>query len=202
MTVVGCRRTPVRATSSRPGWAGTAGAVWLNENVMANSAKAVVLVGHGAAARDCPREWVRRLKALEARRRASGEPMSAEERELDTQVRRWPRTAQNDPYGAGLEALAAQVRRRLAGTLFAVAYNEFCAPTIEDAVDALVAAGAGEVLVVPSMLTPGGVHSEIEIPEVLAHLRARYPDLTLRYAWPFDLEQIAGMLVEHLGRFG
>ncbi len=127
--------------------------------------------------------------------------MSAEERELDTQVRRWPRTAQTDPYGAGLEALASELRRGLDGALFVVAYNEFCAPTIEEAVDALVAAGAGEIVVVPSMLTPGGVHSEIEIPEVLAELRVRYPDLTLRYAWPFDLERIAGMLVEHLGRF-
>jgi sirohydrochlorin cobaltochelatase len=168
---------------------------------MTRTAKAVVLVGHGAVARDCPREWVTQLKALEGRRRASGAPMSAEERELDTQVRRWPRTAQTDPYGAGLEALATKVRRRLEGALFAVAYNEFCAPTIEEAVDALVAAGAGEIVVVPSMLTPGGVHSEIEIPEVLAELRVRYPDLTLRYAWPFDLERIAGMLVEHLGRF-
>ena len=175
--------------------------MWFNGAVMTGTAKAVVLVGHGAVARDCPREWVTRLKALEARRRASGGPMSTEERELDARVRRWPRTAQTDPYGAGLAALAAHVRRQLDGRLFAVAYNEFCAPTIEEAVDALVASGAGEVLVVPSMLTPGGVHSEIEIPDVLAHLRARYPDLTLRYAWPFDLERIAAMLVEHLGRF-
>jgi sirohydrochlorin cobaltochelatase len=175
--------------------------MWLNGAMMAARRRAVVLVGHGAVARDCPREWVTRLKALEARRRATREPMSAEERDLDTRVRRWPRTPENDAYATGLAALAAQVRRRLGETLFAVAYNEFCAPTIQEAVENLVAAGAHEVLVVPSMLTPGGVHSELEIPEILQQLRARHAEVTIRYAWPFDLEQVAAMLVAHLDRF-
>ena len=51
------------------------------------------------------------------------------------------------------------------------------------------------------MLTPGGSHSEIEIPETLARLRAKYPDVELRYAWPFDLGQVAAMLAGQIRQF-
>jgi len=50
-------------------------------------------------------------------------------------------------------------------------------------------------------LTPGGVHSEMQIPQGLAPLRARHPHMALRYAWPFELDRIAQMLAEHLRSF-
>jgi len=84
--------------------------------------------------------------------------------------------------------------------LFAVAYNEFCAPTVEEAVEGLIKQGAETIVVVSSMFTPGGSHAEIEIPESLERLRAKYPRVPIHYAWPFDLSMIAGMLVSHLNR--
>lgn len=161
---------------------------------------AVVLVGHGAVAADCPRDLVTRLKALEGRRRATGGPMTAEEAELDARIRGWPRDAASDPYGAGLEAVATRLRPLLDGARLVVAYNEFAAPTLEQAVAGLAADGARTIAVVPSMLTPGGVHSEVEIPETIARLRAAYPALTLRYVWPFDLDDVASLLAGHVRR--
>ncbi|NIQ01191.1 MAG: sirohydrochlorin chelatase, partial [Nitrospinaceae bacterium] len=55
--------------------------------------------------------------------------------------------------------------------------------------------------VVPTMLTPGGSHSEVEIPEALDHLRSRYPDIEIRYAWPANLDLLAKMLADHLKTF-
>ncbi|MFT3776290.1 MAG: CbiX/SirB N-terminal domain-containing protein [Minicystis sp.] len=109
-------------------------------------------------------------------------------------MRAFPRTAENDPYREGLLALAAALRPLLDGAALHVAFNEFCAPTIEDAIATAVAGGARVITVVPSMLTPGGVHSEVEIPEAIAHARARFPEAQIRYAWPFDLQAIARML--------
>lgn len=157
---------------------------------------AVLLVGHGATASDIPRDLVQRLKQLEVRRRATGEAMGEEERALDARIRAWPRTPATDPYQAGLEALAAHLRPLLGGARLAVAYNEFCAPTIEAAVADLAAAGARDVVVVPTMLTPGGVHSEVEIPAILVELRAAHPTLRLRYAWPVDLDCVARLLAD------
>lgn len=163
--------------------------------------KGVVLVGHGAVAKDCPRELVTQLKTLEAQRQATGGSPTSQELELEARIRQWPRTPETDPYRAGLEALAATLHPLLQETLFAIAYLEFCAPTLEDVVDELIVAGATDVIIFPSMLTPGGVHSEVDIPAILVQLRSRYPDVALRYAWPFDLHLLSGLLAEHLAPF-
>ncbi len=159
---------------------------------------AVLLVGHGGVAKDTPRELVRELRMLEARRHQSGEPMSAREAELDRTVRDWPRTPASDPYKYGLEELATALRAQLAGRRLSIAYNEFCAPSIDEAMDALVADGVAEVEVITTMFTPGGSHSEYEIPEILAGVRRRHPGLMVRYAWPFDMQRAATFLVDTL----
>jgi len=162
----------------------------------------VILVGHGGIPKDCPRDLIMKLKKLEGQRRESGIPVSPEERDLEKRIRRWPRTPQNDPYDAGLRTLASRLEPLLGGALFAVAYNEYCAPTLEEAVADLVRQGANDITVITTMFTPGGSHSEIEIPEILERLRRVHAGATLRYAWPFDLNLVAGMLVEQLQKTG
>lgn len=44
----------------------------------------------------------------------------------------------------------------------------------------------------------GGSQSEVELPEILNHLRPKDPPVELRYAWPFDLQLIAKTLTEQL----
>lgn len=168
---------------------------------MSDSMKGVILVGHGGIPKDCPQDLVTKLKRLEAQRRAAKQPPSHEELELDQKIRRWPRTKVTDPYQSGLEAVGAVLRPHLNGCLFAMAYNEFCTPTLEEAVEDLVKQGATSITVLTTMFTPGGSHSEVEIPEILDHLRPLYPTVELRYAWPFDLQLIAKTLAEQLRRW-
>lgn len=168
---------------------------------METGKRGVVLVGHGGIPKDCPQDLVTRLKRLEAQRRAAKLPPSPEEIELDTKIRRWPRTAATDPYQSGLETVAALLRPYLGEVLFAVAYNEFCAPTLEESIAELINQGATEIIVTTTMVTPGGSHAEIEIPETLERMRSRHPNVALRYAWPFDLHLVANTLAEQLRRF-
>jgi sirohydrochlorin ferrochelatase len=168
---------------------------------MSENQKAVILVGHGGLPKDCPREIIQQFKQLERERKATGQPASPKERDLDQRIREWPRSPENDPYKAGLEKLAERLEPLLEGALLVLAYNEFCAPTIEDAVAELAKREINRITVVPTMLTPGGSHSEIEIPEILDDLRARHPALEIRYAWPTDLDLMAGMLADHLKNF-
>ena len=118
--------------------------------------------------------------------------------ELDATIRNWPRRTDNDPYKIGLEQLAATLRPLLTTDLFLIAYNEFCRPSIPDAIDHAVQQGAQRILAVPSMLTPGGIHSEIDIPRALAEARTRHPGVTIDYVWPFDLRQVATLLAVHI----
>jgi sirohydrochlorin cobaltochelatase len=168
---------------------------------METGKKGVVLVGHGGIPKYCPQHLVTRLKRLEAQRRAAKQPPSQEELDLDGTIRRWPRTPATDPYQSGLAAVADVLRPHLKGALFALAYNEFCAPTLDEAVDDLVGKGATHIIVLTTMFTPGGSHSEVEIPEILEQLRSRYPAVELRYAWPFDLQLMAKALAEQLRRW-
>ncbi len=161
----------------------------------------VILVGHGGIPKGYPSDLVSKLKRLEAQRRAAGQPMSPEELELDTKIRQWPRTPESDPYQAGLEALASQMKPMLNGAHFTVAYNEFCGPTLSEAVEGIIAKGAKQITVVSTMFTPGGSHSEFEIPEEMEELRAKYPEVKLNYAWPFDLKKVARMLTDHISQF-
>ncbi len=167
---------------------------------------AVVLIGHGAPATDCPPQLVGELMSLEWRQAAAppngASPHRAEGRvaELDAAIRDWPRHSGNDPYRAGLERLADTLRPLLPTGRLAVGYNEFCRPSIAEAVEAVIRDGATRVLVIPSMLTPGGVHAERDIPQALEALRRAHPEAAIEYVWPFDLRQVAALLASHVAR--
>ena len=165
---------------------------------MQTSKRGVILVGHGGIPKDCPRNLVMKLKRLEGERRSSGQPPSPEEIDLDCTIRHWPRNAETDPYQAGLQTLASTLQPLLDGALFGIAYNEYCTPTLEEATADLIQQGATDITVLTTMFTPGGAHSEIEIPEILEQLRKQHQRVTLRYAWPFDLALVAGMLAKQL----
>lgn len=159
--------------------------------------RAIVLIGHGGVPKDYPRDRLTRLRTLESRRMSTGGPLSEEERILDAEIRSWPRNPRTDPYQAGIEALAERIRLKLGSTRLQLAYNEFCGPGIEEAVGNLVASGFTDILLMSSMFTPGGSHSEIEIPETVAVLQARHPEARLRYLWPYDLDLLANLILDH-----
>ena len=168
---------------------------------MGTKTRGVILVGHGGIPKDYPGDLVTKLKRFEAQRRAAGQPMSPEEHELDQKIRLWPRTPETDPYQAGLEKLGVHLKPLFQGTHFSTAYNEFCTPTLTEAIEQQIAEGVQAITVISTMFTPGGSHSEYEIPEELAELRKKHPGVTLTYAWPYDLSKVAEMLSEHIKRF-
>jgi sirohydrochlorin cobaltochelatase len=108
---------------------------------------------------------------------------------------------ETDPYQAGLETVAARLRAQLDGALFAVAYHEFCTPTLEESVEELIKKSATSITVTTTMFAPGESHSEVEIREILEQLRQQYPDVVLRYAWPFDLLMVVKLLQEQVAWF-
>jgi sirohydrochlorin cobaltochelatase len=162
----------------------------------------VVLIGHGAPALDCPPQLIGELMSLEWRIGGAGHNHAAEGRaaELDAKIRSWPRRAGNDPYKEGIERVAKALRALLPTDLLAIGYNEFCRPTIAEAVDQVIRQGAGRVLVIPSMLTPGGVHAERDIPQALDEIRRAHPGIPIDYLWPFDLHDVASLLASHVRR--
>ena len=163
-----------------------------------------VLAMHGTLPNDLPHQDMDMLFALRAqiRRAAPEERARLEEqlRALDRRVRTWPRTPTNDPFYAASQAIAAQLSR-LSRHEVVVAFNEFCAPDVEEGLDIAVQRGAQRVIVLTPMLTRGGDHAEKEIPAAIARARQRHPTVTFLYAWPFADEMIAQFLADQIARF-
>ena len=168
---------------------------------MNDSKKAVILVGHGGLPSDIPSEVVEKFMRVHKGRIKSGGPITDHEIELDTTIRKWERTPENDPYKTGLESLASHMEPMLEGHILKTAYNEFCYPSIEQAADELVNENVTEVILITTMITPGGSHSEKEIPEEVDDLRKKYPKISFQYAWPYDLDIFANLLSSHIKRF-
>jgi len=158
---------------------------------------------HGSPPSDFPaadRAELFRLKAQISHAVAgSTEEVQARYVALETKMRAWPRTAENDPFYAASHALAAALRQ-WSGCSVVVGFNEFCAPTVDEALDAAQSAGAEEVIAVTPMMTPGGAHAEHEIPAAVAAARARHPGIVIRYAWPFDVAEVARFLSAQIDR--
>lgn len=159
----------------------------------------VLLVGHGGVPTDCPPALVADFKRLEAAVKRDPAQKAAFE-QADRKVRDWPRTPKTDPYKTGLEAVGEALRKALPGREIRLAYNEFCAPSLEDALARAVRDGARDITVITTMYTRGGIHSEVEMPEIIAAFRAAHPGVTVRYCWPFDLSEIGGFLAREVAR--
>ncbi len=168
---------------------------------METSKQAVILAGHGGLPSDIPPKVVESFMRIHKQRVRTGTPITSEEKELDSTIRNWQRTPESDPYKTGLENLASHLAPRLENFILKTAYNEFCYPSIEQAAEELAAEGVTKIIIVTTMLTPGGSHSEKEIPEETEALRQKYPDIDFQYAWPFDLEIFSNLLADHIKTF-
>jgi len=164
----------------------------------------IVLAMHGAPARDFPPAELAELMSLHGRlaspRAASGEERAALEARhaaLDARVRAWPRTAGNDPFWAASLELGEHLAAA-AGCPVVVGFNEFCAPSLDEALDQAVARGAGLVQVVTPMMTRGGEHAELDIPAALEAAQQRHPGVSFVYTWPFPVSEVARFLAEQM----
>ncbi len=165
---------------------------------------ATVLIMHGAPPQGFPREEMLELFSLHARMDSiiGPERTKLEKRyhELEEKMCRWPRTRENDPFFAASCDIAEALQKALNCKVF-IGFNEFCAPKITEAIDRAASQKPDKIIVVTPMMTPGGEHSEKDIPAAISQARGRYPKIPMVYAWPYAPEEIAGFLSEHVRRF-
>ena len=118
--------------------------------------------------------------------------------ELHDKVRSWPRTPANDPFFTGSLALALQLEQA-SGLPVILGFNEFCAPSLDEALEQATL-GAERVLVITPMMTRGGEHSEQDIPECIRRVQCHHPQANIQYIWPFDVNEVARFLAEQVTR--
>ncbi|MBN2146593.1 MAG: CbiX/SirB N-terminal domain-containing protein [Anaerolineales bacterium] len=160
----------------------------------------IVLAMHGAPPNDFPREEMTELfnlhNALEHIRGPERARMEERYNALDTRMRSWPRSANNDPFWAGSLALA-EALEKACGMRVVMGFNEFCAPSLDEALDQALDQ-AQEVLVLTPMMTRGGEHAEKDIPAAIRRAQERRPGAAIRYLWPFETQAVADFLSEQI----
>ena len=82
-----------------------------------------------------------------------------------------------DPEWANpMRRVQAVIRQRMTNVPVELAFLEFMAPTLPDCAAGLIAQGADKIVVMPMYVARGG-HLKKETPEMLAALRATYPQV-------------------------
>lgn len=166
------------------------------------AAPVVVLAMHGAPPLDFPRDELTEFFSLHARMGHGGAGLRDQRQryeELEARVRSWPRTGNNDPFCAGSVELAGQLRRE-SGLEVILGFNEFCSPSLAEALDR-AAGSAPKILVISPMMTRGGEHAAVDIPEAIQAARGRNPVCEFTYVWPFPTEDIARFLAGQFSRY-
>lgn len=101
-----------------------------------------------------------------------------------------------------IRALTAKLRA-LSGNEFTqveCAFLELADPSIEQSIDALVAAGETQILCVPYFLARGA-HVASDIPEALGAAKAKHPDVTFLVSeYLGEADQLPSILMQIAGR--
>ncbi|MGK9476293.1 sirohydrochlorin chelatase [Melioribacter sp. OK-6-Me] len=153
----------------------------------------VLIVGHGAPASDFPK--LKEYFKLH-------ESHSPEAEKIENELRNWPRNEENDPYWAGFIKIVEIFRNKFKNFHSVhYAFNEMCAPTVEEALNKILLDNPDLILVTSIMFTPGGGHSEKDIPAAIEIFQEEHPEIRIIYAWPYSQEALANFINAHLIHF-
>ena len=156
---------------------------------------------HGMPPNDFPQKETLDYFMLHSRlENMSGPPppnLQQQYEELDSKMRKWPRTKENDQYFLTSNEIAASLSKQT-GHSVVVGFNEFCSPSLDEAFDEALQLNPDKVVVVTPMMTQGGEHSEKDIPEAIERAKKNSPKIEFSYVWPFDISKIAAFLAEQI----
>jgi sirohydrochlorin cobaltochelatase len=99
--------------------------------------------------------------------------------------------ARDPEWARPFEAIRDRIRTTRPECPIALAYLEIMAPTLEQAIDALLAEGAAAITVFPLFMAQGG-HLKQDLPRILGAIRASRPHV------PIALETAVGDVPELL----
>jgi sirohydrochlorin cobaltochelatase len=117
--------------------------------------------------------------------------------ELDEKMKRWPRSPENDVFFGSAYKLAKQIEET-SGCPVVVGFNEFCAPDLTEAISVAATHKPETIVVITPMMTPGGIHSEVDIPNTIKNAKSQYPNIAFEYVWPFNMANVARFLHEQI----
>ncbi len=160
-----------------------------------------MLVGHGSPPKEISYDKLSKYLRLEKMAEEGDKEAEALLIQLDKEIRSYPRTPENDPYFYAHLELVDELKKNPIFTEVIPAFNEFCDPSVEEAIERVSSLNPELVLVVPTMVTRGGKHVEDDIPSKIKRITERLRNTKVVYAWPFEKALLIDFLSRHIERF-
>jgi sirohydrochlorin cobaltochelatase len=164
----------------------------------------IVLAMHGMPPSDFPKkelaEFFRLNSLVEQPGNSANQDIRNQFSILENKLKNWPRNKENDPFQYSSLELAAKLQE-ISGYEVLVGYNEFCSPDLNETLLQAARENAGKIIIITTMMTGGGKHSERDIPRIIKEFNGLHPEIEVIFAWPFKTEQIAQFLSEHIAQF-
>ena len=164
----------------------------------------IILAMHGMPPNDFPQKETLDYFMLDSRlENMPGPPppnMQQQFEELDSKMRNWPRTHENDLYSYTSNELAAVLSSET-GHRVVVGFNEFCSPSLDEAFEEAIKQDPDKIIVITPMMTQGGGHSEKDIPEAIERAKKKNPNIKFSFVWPFNNSKIATFLAEQIKEY-
>ena len=91
--------------------------------------------------------------------------------------------ARNPDWAQPFHRIRASILKQQPQALVELAFLELMTPTLDEAIDSLVARGAKEIAIVPIFMAAGG-HIKQDLPQQADAALARHPDLKVSIAAP------------------
>jgi sirohydrochlorin cobaltochelatase len=89
--------------------------------------------------------------------------------------------ARDPEWARPIEAIKVRIEQRLPGTPVMLAFLEFIRPSLDVAIESLIATGAQRIDVIPVFMAQGG-HVKRDVPLILDALRSRHAGITIHLA--------------------
>lgn len=164
----------------------------------------IVLAMHGAPPLDFPKDELTEFFKLHVQMEMVSEQMQKTIKpryeELEEKVRTWPRNDENDPFFAGAVDMAGHLQKVSGYNVF-IGFNEFCSPTLEEAIIKANENKPERIIVITPMMTKGGEHAGYDIPKAIENVKSQNPEIPIVYAWPFESEDVAEFLFAQVKKF-
>jgi sirohydrochlorin cobaltochelatase len=164
----------------------------------------IVLAMHGAPPLDFPKEYLSDFFKLHVQMESVPEHVRSTIKsryfELENKILTWPRTLENDPFFSGASEMAKQLSQ-ISGYKVIVGFNEFCSPTLVEAICKAGEENPEKIIVITPMMTKGGEHAQMDIPKAVEKAQSLNPDIPVIYAWPFDEVDVAEFLLAQIEKY-
>lgn len=164
----------------------------------------IVLAMHGAPPMDFPKDELTEFFRLHVQMESVPEYVLSQIKprydDLEKKIRTWPRTLENDPFFVGAREMAEELSK-VSGYEVILGFNEFCSPTLEEAIEKAGKRRPEKIIVITPMMTRGGEHAQMDIPRTIERVQSLSPGIPILYAWPFDLTDVAKFLLSQIYRF-